>query len=127
VEVVRLQTLAKQVEAARAEAAAAQGALSRTEAKGHEAVNTMERKLDAAAAEMRDLRTQNEMLLGQLDRAMNSIATDSWCAPLILLPRLLNPCVVPNLIPSVVVGLVVGVAVVNRVQVLPLSLMTRKT
>ena len=79
VEVARLQTLATQVEAARAEAAAAQGALSRTEAKGHEAVNAMEKKLDAAAAEMRDLRTQNEMLLGQLDRAMNSLATDSWC------------------------------------------------
>ncbi len=83
-EVARLQTLAKQVEASRAAAAAAQGALSRTEAKGHEAVNAMEKKLDAAGAEMRDLRTQNEMLLGQLDRAMNSLATDSWCAPPIL-------------------------------------------
>jgi chromosome segregation ATPase len=78
VEMAKLQVLAKQVEAARAETAAAQGALSRTEAKGHEAVRAMQKTLDTTAAEMRDLRAQNEMLLGQLDRAMNSLATDSW-------------------------------------------------
>jgi hypothetical protein len=38
----------------------------------------MQKTLDTTAAEMRDLRAQNEMLLGQLDRAMNSLATDSW-------------------------------------------------
>ena len=76
-EMGRLQALANQVEAARAEAAAAQGALGRTEAKGHEALKEMQKTIDTTTAEMRDARTQNEMLLGQLDRAMNSVATDS--------------------------------------------------
>lgn len=77
VEMARLQALANQVEAAQAETAAAHGALGRTEAKGHEALKEMQNTIDTTAAELRDVRTQNEMLLGQLDRAMNSVATDS--------------------------------------------------
>ena len=77
-EMARQQALAKQVEEAKAETAAAQAALAATESAGHEDVQAVQKTLDTTTAEMRDLRTQNEMLLGQLDKAMNSMATEGW-------------------------------------------------
>jgi chromosome segregation ATPase len=77
---LRLEAVANQVTAAYAETSAAQACLAETEAAAHERHKSLQNKLSVSTTELRDVRAQNEMLLGQLDRAMGNMgaSTASW-------------------------------------------------